>query len=418
MIQGILDLSLVTARLVGKLQDCVDNSPLWDANTQKMNIRVSGDPPDVLRDKHDKAQLGFYLFHVAADKFNRNSPVTGQTVPPIPAQPLSLELYYLLTASSSATNVSYVEEQQLMSIAMKCLYESPLIHARLPSDEPKEEFTLTMEVETADELGRLWQAIEKPARLSVVYKVSVVFLQPPSPPPGINPPPTSWTVTVNPATLPFAALGQVLGTYATVSYTGPDNMRHSFSLSPAAVAPGQRFVVYGAGLDAPSLSDHVYLLPSAGAEIDATEWVTAREPARFAMTVPTLGPPAAGIYQIRVGNDLVLTDPAAVRSNGTPFSIAPHVDPAPGPILPTPPPGTPYTLSGGGFITGQTEVLLGVTALTATSGVVGAGQFKVNDDAHLSFLPPVALSTGRYPVRVRVSQVEAPPAKWIDKPLI
>jgi hypothetical protein len=47
--------------------------------------------------------------------------------------------------------------------------------------------TLTLEPQTVDEIGRLWQALGTPMRLGAVYRVGVVFLQPPSDPvvPGV-----------------------------------------------------------------------------------------------------------------------------------------------------------------------------------------------------------------------------------------
>src|SRR5207244_3883915 len=94
------------------------------------------------------------------------------------AQPLSLELYYLLTAFSRG---AYIQEQQAMSIALKCFHEHPSITPMIAGVGRRQKFTLSMAVEGADEIGRLWQAITTSLRLSAIYKVTVVFLEPPPP---------------------------------------------------------------------------------------------------------------------------------------------------------------------------------------------------------------------------------------------
>jgi hypothetical protein len=445
MALGLLDLSIVTDYLLKLLNDAKTNTQLWNeeptapAGTpsginpgQSFNIEISGNPPDTLRDGAG-CQLSMYLFHLAADKFQRNAPVTGPytntrtrqnvtRVPTIPAQPLSLELYYILTAYAQGDN-SYIQEQQAMSIALKCFHENPIVRPTVPVDGRQEEFCLTMEVEPADKFGMLWQAMTVSLRLAVLYKVSVVFIEPPAPPP-LAPPvgETGVKLSVFPTALPFAEQGQVIGTFITISYTGADNTSQSFDLWPAVVAPGQNFLLYGAGLDVANQSDQVYLLPpGGGAEQNATTWVTPppantaslSTASRFALTLPSATTLTPGIYQLQIGNQIALGATGALRSNATPFSIAAFVDPTGGPILA--PVGNIYTLNGLNFVPGNTQVLLGMVALTATDATPpSAGQFNVQPDGKaITFALPANLPSGTYAVRVRVNQVESPPAQWV-----
>lgn len=241
---GLLDLSIVTDRLIKLLEECRNNSPLWDVTSQ-FTINVTGNPPDTLRNAGD-CQLSLYLFHVESDKFQKNSSVSGAGVSPIPFQPLSLNLYYLLSAFSSNEN-GYLEEQRAMSIALRCFHEHPIIRTNviLDGQTVKEEFCLTMEMETADSLGRLWQASTTAMRLATVYKVSVVFITPPAP--VISPAPV-WVFRITPEVLPFTLPGQLLSTSANLSYLAPDGKTYNISPSPALVAAGQRFFLYGTGL--------------------------------------------------------------------------------------------------------------------------------------------------------------------------
>lgn len=197
---GLLDLSIVSDRLIGLLTQSVQNSQLWAGNLgQRFDITVTGFPPDKIRTLTEgDCYLSLYLFHISQDSFQRNSPVTGPwTTPPptdptktttrvpiTPFQPLSLDLHYILTAYA---NDSYVKEQQAMSIALKCFHEHPIVRATVPVNGRIEEFCLTMETESADEVGRLWQALSTSLRLSVIYKASVIFIEPPLPPSLVKP---------------------------------------------------------------------------------------------------------------------------------------------------------------------------------------------------------------------------------------
>lgn len=449
---GLLDLSIVTDQLISMLQNSIASSLLWSEEPsppfgtppnvnpgKKFDINVTGEPPDAIR-KLAGCQLSLYLFHVAMDRFQRNSPVIASRVPAtppqpvriptIPFQPLSLDLYYLLTAYSEN---AYVQEQQVMSIALKCFHENPIVRATVPVDGRKEEFCLTMEVESADDLGRLWQAIATSIRLSAVYKVSVIFLEPePPPPPAPNV--QTMSLAVQPTSLPYADGGQLIGTNVKVTYIGPNDVStgkrdiQSYDLFPAVAAPGQSFLLYGAGLNQAS-SNRVYLLSLQAPEHDVTDWVvpvpnpkppppllapdsklTLRLPATVG--VSPANTPMPGVYQLRVGNDQPAGTPTAIRSNATPFSIAARVDTtADPPIFPA----AGGTIPGAGFVAGNTEVLLDTIALAPTAGAAGAGQFSVNAaETAINFVPPNNLPSGRYSIRVRVNQVESAPAWWIN----
>jgi hypothetical protein len=422
---GLLDLSVITDHLVNLLNGCRGDPSEFTA---------TGMPPDEIRNESE-CQLSLYLFHVSPDKYQRNSPVSGPwadpaktktRVPPIPYQPLSLNLYYVLTAYYKGKG-AYVKEQQAMSTALKCFYEEPIVKFPLGGGD-QGEFCLTMEVESADEIGRLWQAITSSLRLSVVYKASVIFIEPPTPP-TLAKPPDTINLAISPASLPFATAGQVICTYIRVDYVGPNATPlqpdpRSFELVPAVVAPGipaRRFHLYGAGLNQ-SISDHLYLVFPNSTEQEVTAWMVAnpappaapvQTAAKLTLDLPTTGIPPAGVYQLRVGNGEPIGHVDALRSNATPFSIAAWVDPAGGPLLS--PSGGVYTLNGIGFVPGALEVLLETVPLSQESAV-GPGQFDVNGaGTAIRFQLPSSLPEGRYGVRVRVNGVESSPVKWVVK---
>jgi hypothetical protein len=429
---GLLDLSIVTDQLLKLLKDSYDSSNLWaeepspPAGTPpgttpgtKFHINFTGLAPDVIRDLQG-CQLSAYLYHVGVDKFLRNSPVVypvapvvgpgvaPRRVPPNPAQPLPLELYYLITAFSSH---SYIEEQQAMSIALKCLHENSILTAIVPAGDRPQELTITMEMLSVDELSRFWQATTKPIRLAAAYRVSVVFLEPPPPPPLARTP-AQINLDASPTLLPFGPGPQVTGTLAVVAYSvpGPGGLeKKTFELSPATAAPSQSLLLLGAGFLTPGTSDHVFLL-SGTVEQDITAWVqtTSSATSKLSLLVPKSGAPTAGVYQVRVGNNRPVNDPASVRSNATPVSIAAFVDPSGGITLS----GNPINVHGIGFIAGATEVLIGAVALRAAAGAPAAGQFQVVSSTTLRIAPP-ALPVGAHALRVRVNAVESSPAVWV-----
>lgn len=432
---GVLDLSIVTDRLIKLIEKCRDESPLWaalGADGPTFTMQVAGAMPEAVR-KEGNCQVSVYLVHVTEDKYQKNTPVTRPRVPPLPSQPLSLNLYYLVTAFADK---DYVQEQQAMSIVLRCFHENPIVRENVvipvpPAQTVKEEFTLTMEVETSDEMARLWQAVSAPFRLSVVYKVSVVFITPPAPAFPLAPKPQRLGLTVDPALFPYARNGQVIGTLRTVTFTSPDSTPANpktvtFDASPAVVAPGQRFILYGAGLSQDT-SQRAYLLIADGTEQEVSAWKAAdpslQTDARITLEIPgtvgalPAGSPTPGLYQLRVGSDAAAGDRSTYRSNATPFSIAARVDvtvPSPNPPVLSAAGGL-FTLDGAGFRAGKTEVLLDTVPLIATAGDPGSGQFAVNaPGTAITFRAPAELDPGRYTVRIRVNQVESAPSWWVD----
>src|SRR5262249_17990485 len=115
-------------------------------------------------------------------------------------------------------------------------------------------------------------------------------------------------------------------------------------------------------------------------------------------------------------NALALGNPAAVRSNATPFSMAAPVNVTilpPNPPLLTPDGSGTYTVKGQQFVAAQTQVLLDTVALTAAPGPLQPGTFTVVDPQTFTFQRPATLPSGVYAVRIRVDQVESPPGWWI-----
>lgn len=425
---GVPDLSIVTNTLLSMLESYLNSNGFT-------SVTLSGAMPDAVR-KDSGCQLSLSLFHVTEDKFLRNSPLLNQRAQVLPFQPMSLNLYYLLT---SFCDKDYVAEQQALSHAIQFFYQTPIVKTQvtLPNigSPVDEEFTLTMELESSDELSRLWQSLTVPFRTSVIYKVSVVLLTPPATP-GLAKQVTTAHLSANPALFPYTTTGEAIGTQFSYSFATPLSSTQNPEIinvdySPAAVPLGRRFSLLGSNLNI-STSSRAYLLLADGSEVDVTSWrVAETDPqhpnfqtkSKMTLLLPsTTGSlpshaPAPGVYQLRVGSNKP-PDSVTSRSNSTPFTVVPRIDVS---IAPPSPPilagsaGT-YAVNGAGFIAQHTQVLLDTISLKEnSSGPPGDGEFTVVSTTQITFRAPAGIAPGRYTVRVRVNEVESLPSWWIVK---
>ena len=278
------------------------------------------------------------------------------------AQPLSLNLYYLLTAWA---DTFYDQEQQAMTVALQTFHSVPIYRPPLTNDE----FTISVEADTIEEMSRLWQAFTVPMRLSCVVKVGVVFVAPSALPPPVAKPPVTANVAVGP--IPASSDPPVL--YAAMNlafapYPPPTDATLGVVTGGELVAVGGSSVlVRGAGLDRADAAQ-VFLSTPDG----LTEWqVTAAPSWRRALTDPAdptgaatlelvlpaaysdpvTGAPAPpnrtptpGVYRLAVGRN------PGVRSNRVPLTVAARIDSLTGPS------GGLYTLTGAGFAPAATSV--------------------------------------------------------------
>jgi hypothetical protein len=251
-----------------------------------------------------------------------------------------------------------------------------------------------MEHRSYDEMSQLWQATTAPLRLSVVYRAAVVFLDPDTMPAGAAET-TAFNVAVEQATPAASGNAELFGTFRRASYVGPAGPV-SFTQAPATVAPGQQVWLMGANLSGAPIA----LVSQGGGAIDISGWVVTADSTatRVVLQVPdAVGsppgpPPATGRYQVRVGGDLA------------PLSLAAHVDPAGGPVLPH---GPLLSLTGEGFVAGATDIQVGAIPVPASQITVGAG------GTSLTFPTPAGPSGTVAPISVRVRGIESDPALWV-----
>jgi hypothetical protein len=414
----IFDLSVVTDTLTNLVSTAWPGAPLWTDATRPFAVDVTGLSPDSVR-LGQGAQLSLYLYHVDENNAQESLFWTAQSQaaggPPLKYQPLALDLYYLLSAYAQG---SYIQEQQAMSVAMRVFHENPLVRG-LSVDGLPWEVTLTLERRSYDELSRLWQATTSAMRLSAVYRAAVVLIEP-EPGAAAAPPVAQVGLSVEPG-----VAGMLLGTQREVRYPTPGGATVNFVQDPATVAAGGTVILVGTGFDTLATKKLMVTGPAPDSpETDVSAWLPAApQPAPATLLTvklpaatgtPPDGAPVPGRYSVRL-EGTTTTGGRAVSTASVPLVIAPGVSPAGGPVLAM---AASYNLAGTGFTPGATEILLGTVPLQAADGASpAAGQFAVNQaGTALTLVPPGALRTGTYQVRVLVAGIEADPALWLAAP--
>jgi hypothetical protein len=419
------DLSDITQVLKGLLQTAINNSTL-----QASSIQISCNSPDTARSIDGYCHLTLYLLHVGRDPFWRNSPVNGPRPQLNSAQPLSLNLSYLLTAWC---DTDFTSEQRAMSIALQAIHSQPIVtQAVIQQDTlsqwlPDGEFTISIEADTIDEMSRLWQAFTVPIRLSALIRVGVVFIAPIVPTPIPVLPPTTANLSLSPVptatTMPLLFAGHGQSFQPVLASADPAQVVGTSG--PLIAVGGSTLVVAGNGLDLPSATDVFLSVPGTATEWLVTTWRQgAIQPGRLGLIFPAAyadpttylpAPPAAtplpGLYNLTVGSNV----PAVSRSNAIPLTIAPRVD-----FVANPPQLSPdntglYSIAGAGFVSTATIVALGTLPLNKSAALVPvAGEFTVDaTGTSITFkLPNPQPPPGDYPVLIQVNGIAAAPG-WV-----
>ncbi|HEV8460322.1 MAG TPA: DUF4255 domain-containing protein [Gaiellaceae bacterium] len=179
-----LDLSAVTDRLIDLVKNQWATAPIWaelGLGGPSFTPSITGLAPDRLQKDNAGPQLSVFLYHLESNNAQESSKWTPDMLrsPGNPAQylPLALDLYYLVSPYSEG---SYVEEQQMMSVALRIFHANGIVRSGPPGPITWE-LSLTMDHRSYDELSRLWQATTAALRLGVVYRATVLFLTPDDP---------------------------------------------------------------------------------------------------------------------------------------------------------------------------------------------------------------------------------------------
>ncbi|MEV0293900.1 Pvc16 family protein [Nocardia sp. NPDC050710] len=127
-------------------------------------------------------RINLFLYRIAENPYLRNQDFTvrpgspDQLVPP----PLSLNLYYLLTAYAPNDQINgNAAAHQLLGEAMRVFYEHPVVpavHLDPELSAARENLQIAATTPDPEEISRIWTTFAKPFRISVLYQVSTVQL--------------------------------------------------------------------------------------------------------------------------------------------------------------------------------------------------------------------------------------------------
>lgn len=414
--------ALALASVTAVLRNLLDDGMIDDTVVGSVgNVRVTALAPDLITLASDgPSQLNLFLYQVTPNQGWRNAglPSRNANGERIANPPLALDLHYLLTAYASRD----LHAEILLGYAMQILHETPGLSREairrglgdpalsvdpenlLPPDlraiatsqldEQVESIKVTPHGMPADDVTKLWTALQSKFRPSVAYDVSVVLIESQRPT-RVALPVQTRKLYIEPMRAP--RITRLLSQEAAGSPI----------LANEPILAGHRLVLRGTQL----AGEHTLV------RIGATTTVmdaAALEDTQIIVTIPAGVP--AGLQSVQVIHQRMLGEPPtahdAVTSNLLPFLLRPEItnadlNPAPGSLrLDIEPPLEPQQRAV--VFLNQLDALPGATPLAYSFGVpeqvfgsppAATGQIRV---------PIPAVEPGKYLVRLQVEGADSP----------
>lgn len=195
--------ALAIAAVSAVLKDLLDSGMIDHSATDILGrgVSVSARAPDLIELKSDMpAQLNLFLYQVTSNSGWRNAALPSRDAAGerLSNPPLALDLHYLLTAYAATD----LHAEILLGYGMQLLHETPMlsraairtalnppnapVDTSLPSAgalsatdlaDQAEAIKIAPEYLNAEEMSRLWSALQSRYRPSMAYKVSVVLIE-------------------------------------------------------------------------------------------------------------------------------------------------------------------------------------------------------------------------------------------------
>lgn len=428
---ALLNLSLVTRTLVKLVHEAAAAS-----GAAPSPLNVTSLPPDKLTEDNS---LGIYLYHLVEEAALKNQPWRSRPDRPIRHSPIGLNLHYVVTARSLATDNGDAEgpyrEQLLMGLAVKALHDYPIIDelteiggakildAGLVGDENR--LRLSLRHVPANEAVSFWTAGSQALRLSAYYEVSVVIVEPEEPAAAGGRVLTTGLETF------IGGLPRLSASRSIVTFTIPgEATARNIEVQPAQPAIGDELVLVGSGLGGAAVELMVRASGGAAAVAAGPTWGVSALGDRVYARVQDLldsAPTMPGAYaaSVAITRTRTLADGSSrsttVLSNETPFQIVPAVA-----TVGTPSAGV-FTITGGLYADptrplahpSQPSVRASIANVELSAGTAGSlapGEFARTSATAIEMALPAGAVSGQFlPVRVIVNGGESPPA-WVVVP--
>ena len=338
--------ALAIAGVSAVLKDLLDSGLIDHQVTDALGagVLVSSLPPDVVPIDGDGAvpRLNLFLYLATPNAAWRNVDLPSRNASGHRASnpPLALDLHYLLTAYG----IAELQAEVLLGYGMQLLHENPVLPreairtalnpspvsgALLPSvyqalrsadlAEQVELLKITPSAMNAEEMSRLWSALQAHYRPTAAFKVSVVLIEPQGP--AVSPLPVLTRGRFVPA------LHRDEGVFVTPGMVPPYPTLESALVAahetPSTLQAGDAVTVRGHHLAGTGrslvLRNDTFKV---GHEIGLAD---STDEARFDFIVPNLpGDLPAGLYRLEL-RVLRPGDTAAHLSNALPVALAPAI---------------------------------------------------------------------------------------------
>jgi hypothetical protein len=128
--------------------------------------------------------INLFLYQVKENPFLKNADWKAKSDNPkkLSPPPLSLSLFYIITPYDESNTGGQdgqdnPNEHDLLSEAMRVFYENPVIVTEAFNQHQSQQIEIIHNPLGLEELGKIWNAFNKPFKLSVAYEVSVVQIE-------------------------------------------------------------------------------------------------------------------------------------------------------------------------------------------------------------------------------------------------
>lgn len=356
---------------------------------------------------NEESRINLFLYRIEENCHLKNQEIPGHGHPgDFGRPPLSLDLYYLITAYGSKTDgTAFADEtwaQFLLGSAMQVLHEYSIIDERLievndPGHPPIlhpslrgqfERVKLYLEPLSLEDLSKVWTALTLPYRLSVAYKVSVVQIE-----------------SLRPKHLALPVM-DISREESSRVHVVPFRQPQISSIEPIMAKSGQRLTIKGLNLGSAVEAKIGRLSLTAVVLANGSIWVTLpAEPYPADSPVPMEARLRAGPQSLQVVAEIPTMPGRRFSSNLAAFMLAPEITGV------EQPPGGSGSIIHVSFIPAfrpgdRAQLFIGDVGIEAQP-LPDMVKSSHELDFLLPSLPEEKLEAGTYPLRLRINGAES-----------
>ncbi|MFQ5857713.1 MAG: DUF4255 domain-containing protein [Anaerolineae bacterium] len=164
-------IAAVSETLRSLLVEHITNS----TDPQLAGVRIDLRSPKEMREDNETVGISLWLYRVARDGYTLNHPPERIAPNQLRPHPLPVNLFYLVTPIAQNPE----DEQILLGRVLQVFNDHAVLRGsdlRDTLEGGTEEFRLTLETLSLEELTRVWDALKESYQLSVCYLVQVVTI--------------------------------------------------------------------------------------------------------------------------------------------------------------------------------------------------------------------------------------------------